>query len=96
MINYNPSKINSMRSTSLLSPTQRNNKKYLSNYNTNDSSKKNDRVKKGKFCRVSSTSSLFNRNYNQYLFNLIKSISISNNKGTKKPKQFYSIYNHKV
>ena len=96
MLNYNPGKINSMRSTSLLSPSQRNNKKYLSNYNTNDSSKKIDKIKKGKFCRVSSTSSLFNRNYNQYLFNHIKSISISNNKGIKKPKQFYSIYNHKI
>jgi hypothetical protein len=85
-----------MRSSSLLSPQQRNTKKYSNNYKSNDSSKKFDKNKKGKFCRVSSTSSLFNRNYNHYLLNHIKSISISNNKGNKKPKQFYSIYNHKI
>ena len=41
------------------------------------SSKKIDKIKKGKFCRVSSASSLFNRKYNQYLLNHIKSISIN-------------------
>ena len=98
LFNYNPQVGNKIYSTSLLSPQQRNISKYLNKYNTNELMKKNEKnekSKKTKFCRVSSATSLFNKNH-QYLLNQIKSISKqNNNKGNKNPKQLYNIYSHK-
>ena len=98
LFNYNPQVGNKIYSTSLLSHQQRNISKYLNKYNTNELMKKNEKnekSKKTKFCRVSSATSLFNKNH-QYLLNQIKSISKqNNNKGNKNPKQLYNIYSHK-
>ncbi len=83
-----------------MSPQQRNIKQYLNKYHTNNEVfKKSEKIgknKKNKFSRVSSASSLFNKNY-QYLLNQIKSMTKTNinNKGNKNTKHIYYIYSHK-
>ena len=97
IFNYNPQIVNRIYSSSFLSPQQRNIKQYLNKYHTNNEIlKKSERHKKNKFSRVSSASSLFNKNY-QYLLNQIKSITKTNinNKGNKNSKQIYNIYSRK-